>query len=66
MLILITEGQAWSPLQNQGMTRNGSLHNTGQTVNGKTGKVNADINWNEAIQIYNPQKKTVWQLSIQE
>ena len=45
-----------SPLQNQGMTCNG-LHNTGQTVNGKTGKVNAD-NWNEAIQIYNPQKKT--------
>ena len=35
-----------------------SLHNTGQTVNGKTGKVNADINWNEAIQIYKPQKKT--------
>jgi hypothetical protein len=24
-----------------------SLHNVGQEVNGKTGKVNADINWKE-------------------
>ena len=35
-----------------------SLHNIGQEVNGKTGKVNADINWDEAIQIYNPQQQT--------
>ena len=34
-----------------------SLHNAGQEVNGKTGKVNADINWKEAMQIYKPQKQ---------
>jgi hypothetical protein len=34
-----------------------SLNNTGQEVNGKTGKVNADINWAEAMQIYKPQNQ---------
>ena len=57
MRISTTAGQVYSPLLNRVLLQ-WSLHNIGQEVNGKTGKVNADINWDEAIQIYSPQQQT--------